>query len=94
LQKNSSICTVPTDESFKDGLDTEGPAKSASRFRGFGGRVSVCRSTTVGEEGSLIGSAGTSDAAFSSASLAFSSPFLGFSLLPFALRASFSFFLS
>jgi hypothetical protein len=94
LQKNSSIYTVSTDESFKDGQDTERPAKSASHLQGFGGGVLVCRSTTGGEEGSPRGSAGTSDATFSSTSLAFTSPFLGFFLLPFALRASFSFFLS
>jgi hypothetical protein len=101
LQKNSSICRVSTDESFKDGLDTERPAKSASCLRGFGGGVFVFKTTTGGEEDSPRGSAGASDAtfsspslAFSSPSLAFSSPFLAFSLLPSVLRASFSFFLS
>ena len=65
LQKNSSIFTVSTNKSFKDGLDTKKPGKSTSHVQGFGGGVSVCRSTTGGEEGSLRGLATTSDAAFS-----------------------------
>jgi hypothetical protein len=65
-----STCTVSTNESFKDGLETERPAKSASHLRGFGSGVSVTRSTTGGEEDSPRGSPRASDAAFSSPSLA------------------------
>jgi hypothetical protein len=50
LQKNSLTCTVSIDESFKDGIDTERPAKSALCLQGFGSGVSICRSTTRGEE--------------------------------------------
>jgi hypothetical protein len=94
LQKNSSTRMVSIDGFFKDGLDTERPAKSALSLQGFGGRVSISRFTTGGEEDSPRSSLGAFDAAFSSPSLAFSSPFLAFSLLPFAFRAFFSFFLS
>ena len=50
LQKNSSTPTVSINESFKDGLDTERPAKSVLYLQGFGGGASICRTIRGGEE--------------------------------------------
>ena len=87
LQKDLSTSIMSIEESFKVNLDTKRPAKDTSSLWKFGGGVSVYNSTTGGEGDSYASFSGAFDAAFSS-------PFLVFSLLLFALRASFSIFFS